>query len=107
VEAVGSGDVTANVSGPDLYGCPVELIINGIATNSIHVEDGDAIEIELVSTGNCICCRTKSSCASQAASMFVQKSNKDGTTISLDKRALFNKVRMAAEKVRGKSRRRR
>jgi hypothetical protein len=95
------------VTGPDLSGCPVEVIINGQATNSIHVEDGDTIEIELVSTGNCVCCRTKSSCVSQEAGMFVHKSNKDGTTISLDKKALFNKVRMAAEKVRGKSRRRR
>jgi len=104
---VGSGDVTANVTGPDLYGCPVEVMINGQATNSIHVEDGDAIEIELVSAGNCVCCRTKSSCVSQSAGLWVHKSNKDRATISLDKKALANKVRLAAEKVRGKSRRRR
>jgi hypothetical protein len=101
MEAVGSGEITATLSGPDLEGCPVTLILNGQSSSTVSVEDGDEVTVELQTDGNCSCCKTKSECSSSPTSLWVQKSNKDRSTISLDKRALMAKLKMAARKVRG------
>ena len=103
VEAVGSGEITATLSGPDLEGCSVSLILNGQSSSTISVEDGDEVTVELQTGGNCSCCKTKSECSSSPTSLWVQKSNKDRSTISLDKRALMEKLRLAARKVRGEN----
>lgn len=102
IEAVGGGEVTAYMNEPDLPGCAVTLTLNGEAKNTIYVEDGDQINVDLTTEGSCSCCRTHSECSSSTAGLWVHKSNKDRSTISLNKRELLNKIRTAAKKVRGR-----
>jgi len=78
--------------------------MNGQATSTISVEDGDSIDIELQTEGSCTCCKTQSDCSSQSTGMWVQKSNKDKSTIALDKRTLMAKIKAATDKVRGRRR---
>ena len=67
----------------------------------IEVEDGDVINLEVQTIGDCECCETQRDCSSQSSTLWVYKSNKDRSTIALDKRTLMSKIRMAAKKVRG------
>ena len=106
MEAVGAGEVSATLTGPDLDGCPVTLVINGQSSSTVFVEDGEAIEVELQTEGSCSCCKTMSDCSSQSAGLWVQKSNRDKSTLTLDRKELVAKVRMATDKVRGRRRRR-
>jgi plasmid replication initiation protein len=71
--------------------------------DATDVEDGDLIEVEVISLlGNFKCCETQRDCNYQAPAIWIQKSNKDRKTITLNKEALLRKVKFAAERVRGK-----
>lgn len=103
VEAVGDGTVTAQMSEPP--DCEVLLILNGSARNSVQVNDGDSISVELQTLGDCECCETKRDCnGGSQASMWMKKGNRENKTIVLNKMALEQRVKLIVEKVKKRSR---
>lgn len=103
VEAVGDGKVTATANIPEIYGCQLTLLMNGMPTNQIEVQDGDVIDVEFQSIGDCKCCETKRDCIFPQSSMWIQKSNKDKKIVVLNKKELANKVKFAVDRVRKRS----
>lgn len=103
IEAVGGGKIAASPPSPGVPGCETIVLLNGSA-NSTEVSDGDPVQIEIQTGGGCKCCETQRDCNSQSSPMWVQKSNKDRKTISLNKAELLKKVKFAAERVRGRNR---
>lgn len=104
VEAVGPGTVTATTIGTAPYGCEVEVIMNGQATQTVGVADGELIALEVRTSGDCECCETQRTCIAPQAGLWVQKSNQDGRTIVLDREAIRSKVRLAVDRVKKKRR---
>lgn len=100
VEAVGAGVVTATATGQPPYGCEIEVLLNGAPVQATSVTDGDLIAVEVRTSGECECCETQRDCISSQSSLWVQKSNQDGKTITIDREAIKNKVRLAVERVR-------
>ena len=90
IEAVGSGIVSAKINSPQ--NCQVTLAINGMETDSIAVEDGDSITVELHAESKCQCCETKRDCNSGAAPfMALGGANK----ISLNRNELIRRIKFA------------
>lgn len=104
IEAVGAGTVAAEYVGPNLPNCLVSVKLNGTSP-TIEVADGDVISVSLEATGDCQCCEVGQNCSSSTSSMWLQKSNADGSTVALDRQGLMDKVRFAARRVRGSRRR--
>ncbi len=102
MEAVGAGKIIASSSGELPYGCSAEITLNGDATVEINVEDGEVIQVDIRTSGDCECCETQRDCAAVSAGLWLQKSNKDRTTVALDKKAMRDKVRLAVDRVRGR-----
>lgn len=93
IEAVGSGIVSAKITTPQ--NCQVTLAINGVETDSVAVEDGDSITVELHTDSKCQCCETKRDCNSGAAPfMALGGANK----ISLNKNELMRRIKLVAKK---------
>jgi hypothetical protein len=90
IEAVGSGIVSAKINKPQ--NCPVTLAINGMETDSVAVEDGDSITVELYTESECQCCETKRDCNSQSAPLFMQSGRK---TMSLNRNELMRRIKFA------------
>jgi hypothetical protein len=100
VEAVGAGKITASSSGELPYGCSAEITLNGEAAAEINVEDGEVVQVDIRTSGDCECCETQRDCAAESAGLWVQKSNKDRKTVALDKQAIRDKVKLAVDRVR-------
>lgn len=92
IEAVGSGIVSAKINSPQ--SCQVNLAINGIETDSIAVEDGDSITVELHTDSKCQCCETKRDCNSKSTPLFMQSKRK---TMSLNRNELIRRIKFAVK----------
>jgi hypothetical protein len=119
IEAVGKGTVTVeavlrdkNLKMPDnevllpnYDKCDIMLLLNGEETTSIDVEDGDRIEVELIGTGECGCCKVQMDCISETASMWVRKNSRDGNVIQLSQNEILDKVKFVANRISKRKRR--
>jgi hypothetical protein len=93
IEAVGSGVVSATINQPE--NCQVTLALNGIETDSIAVEDGDEITVEIHTESKCKCCETKRDCSPNSSGFIAQaRSGK----ISINKNELARRIRFIAER---------
>lgn len=103
---MGAGTVTANISSFATPDCQVSLILNGRATNSIQVEDGDPIKVEIQAIGNCTCCETKIDCisASQSAGLWMSGRGKENNSIVMNKSALEQKIKFVLERIKKRKR---
>jgi positive regulator of sigma E activity len=72
----------------------VTLALNGIETDSIMVEDGDTISVELQTGSDCKCCETKREC-SDGATAFLAQGGKG--KIRLNRSELMRRIRYVAE----------
>jgi hypothetical protein len=85
--------------------CQVSLILNGSTGNTVQVEDGDSITVEIQAIGSCTCCETKRNCeGSQPTTMWMAKSAKENKTIVLKRSALEQKIKFVIERVRKRKR---
>lgn len=100
VEAVGDGMVGAKVTGTLPEGCNVIITLNGIQGQEIEVKDGDFINVQVKTIGNCKCCETQRECNMPSKSLWVQKNKMDKKTIVLDQEAIRSKVKIAVDRVR-------
>jgi len=92
IEAVGSGIVSAKINSPQ--NCQVTLAINGVETDSIAVEDGDSITVELHTDSKCQCCETKRDCNSKSTPLFMQTNREK---ISLNRNELIRRIKFAVK----------
>lgn len=92
IVAVGSGTVSASVSGGGE--CDLEVKLNGNGS-SISVEDGDTVNVEL--TG-CDCCETKRICNSGQSSLWFSTKNK----IKLNKTTFLDTIKFIYNKIKKK-----
>jgi len=106
VEAVGKGTVTAQMNSASVPDCQISLILNGSAGNSVEVEDGDSVSVEIQAVGKCACCETKRDCTggSQSSGMWLKKSGREGGVVAMDKSALEQKIKFVIERVRKRKR---
>jgi hypothetical protein len=106
VEAVGAGTVTAQISSSNLPDCQVSLILNGSAGNSMQVEDGDSINVEIQTMGSCTCCETKRDCigGSQFTGLWMSRSGKENKTIVMNRSALEQKIKFVVDRVKKRKR---
>lgn len=79
-------------------------MMNDQLTETLEVEDGDSIKLELKSEGNCECCETKKDCKARTASMWVMKSTREKGVVAIDRKQIDNKlkelaIRMAKRKM--------
>jgi hypothetical protein len=90
IEAVGRGIVSAKINEPQ--NCLVTLAINGMETDSVAVEDGDSITVELYTDSECQCCETKRDCNSRAVPLFMQSGK---NKMSLNRNELMRRIKFA------------
>jgi hypothetical protein len=96
IEAVGKGTVSAQAEIPPEDECSISIVMNNQTTETLEVEDGDSIKIELKSSGDCECCETKKDCKAKNASMWIMKNTKEKGTVAISRQQINKRLKELA-----------